>query len=51
MFQSIGWDVSPYSNITSWIERCKTLPGADENESGAKIFGNAVLKNLKPGQL
>ncbi|KAK6638249.1 hypothetical protein RUM44_008678 [Polyplax serrata] len=48
---AIGWNIGNYPNIQAWVERCKTLPGADENDVGAKQFGAAVLKNMEPGQI
>jgi glutathione S-transferase len=43
--QNLGVDISQYPKLAAWYENCKTLPGFDENEVGAKIFASAVLKN------
>ncbi|KAG6456166.1 hypothetical protein O3G_MSEX009607 [Manduca sexta] len=43
----VGWDISSYPNVQRWVEQCASLPGADENSEGAKMFGAAVRKNLK----
>ncbi|KAM3960309.1 glutathione S-transferase 1 [Aphomia sociella] len=44
---AVGWDISEFPNIQRWIKDCATLPGAAENDEGAKVFGEAVKKNLK----
>ncbi|KAL0272557.1 UNVERIFIED_CONTAM: hypothetical protein PYX00_005485 [Menopon gallinae] len=48
---AMGWTVDNFPNVKEWMERCKTLPGYEENAVGAKIFGDAVRKNLEPGQV
>lgn len=35
-----GYDFSQHLNILSWYQRCKLLPGFEENEAGAKKLGN-----------
>lgn len=42
----VGLDVSSYSNVTSWYERCSSLPGFSENEKGAKMFGSFLKSKL-----
>jgi glutathione S-transferase len=44
--QEIGVDISPYPGLAAWYENCKSLPGFEENQAGAKIFAERVLKNL-----
>ncbi|XP_060805433.1 glutathione S-transferase 1-like [Amyelois transitella] len=44
---AIGWDLTNYPNIQRWYKNCASLPGFDENQEGAKQFGDAVKKNLK----
>ncbi|XP_014365811.2 glutathione S-transferase 1 [Papilio machaon] len=44
---AIGWDLSSFPNIQRWLKDCSSLPGYEENEKGAKIFAEAVKKNLK----
>ncbi|XP_068620720.1 glutathione S-transferase 1-like [Battus philenor] len=43
----LGWDISSYPNIQRWFKNCANLPGYEENERGAKMFAEAVKKNLK----
>ncbi|CAH2042128.1 unnamed protein product, partial [Iphiclides podalirius] len=42
-----GWDLSSFPNIQRWLKNCASLPGYEENEKGAKMFAEAVKKNLK----
>ncbi|XP_026320406.1 glutathione S-transferase 1-like [Hyposmocoma kahamanoa] len=44
---AVGWDISSFPNIQQWVKDCKALPGFEENQEGAKQFGEAVKKNLK----
>nr|BAJ33499.1 unclassified glutathione S-transferase [Bombyx mori] len=44
---AVGWDISSFPNIQRWIKDCLLLPGAQENEDGARTFGDAVKKNIK----
>ncbi|CAH0590468.1 unnamed protein product [Chrysodeixis includens] len=44
---AVGWDISSFPNIQRWLQECASLPGAAENDEGAKAFGEAVKKNLK----
>lgn len=41
----VGLDIANYPNLTSWYERCSSLPGFAENEKGAKMFA-AYIKNI-----
>lgn len=46
LFQNAGCDVGAYKNIVEWLDRCKTLPGYEENVEGAKVFGQRVINRL-----
>lgn len=46
MRQNMGGDINKYKNIAAWFERCKTLPGFDENNDGSKIIAERVLSRL-----
>lgn len=46
-FQAVGWDIRKFKNIQRWVEDCVSLPGYQENQDGAKLFGAMVKKNLK----
>lgn len=41
-----GMDLEPYSNVTRWLETCKSdLPGFDDiNEEGLKMFKSFLNK-------
>jgi glutathione S-transferase len=34
-----GYNMSPYTNLSRWLESCKSLVGHDENERAAVEFG------------
>lgn len=42
----VGADLSKFKKLNSWYEKCKNLPGFQENDEGAKIFGLKVKGNL-----
>ncbi|NP_001292411.1 uncharacterized protein LOC105387805 [Plutella xylostella] len=44
---AVGWDISSFPNIQRWVKDCAILPGFEENQEGAKLFGEAVKKNLQ----
>ncbi|CAO1321603.1 unnamed protein product [Diamesa serratosioi] len=44
-----GFDFSHYTNILAWYQRCKLLPGFDENEAGAKELGNLFKDRIGQG--
>ncbi|CAK1584275.1 unnamed protein product [Parnassius mnemosyne] len=44
---AVGWDISTFPNIQRWLKECEQLPGYEESTEGAKLFGEAVRKNLK----
>ncbi|KAJ3646015.1 hypothetical protein Zmor_023627 [Zophobas morio] len=50
---SVGWDITPYSNVNSWVARCAlTIPDyAESNQTGANQYGKAVRSKLAPGQI
>ncbi|EFA06571.1 glutathione S-transferase 1 [Tribolium castaneum] len=50
---AVGWDITPYSNVASWLARCAlTIPDYGEaNQAGAEQFGKAVRSKLAPGQI
>lgn len=52
-FQAIGWDISPYTNVATWVARCALeIPDFTEaNQAGADAFGKAVKSKMAPGQL
>lgn len=43
-----GLDLSKYSNITSWVNRCKTqMPYFDEAQDGVELFGNFIKSKIE----
>lgn len=42
-----GFSLSPYKNVAAWYERMKTVPGYEENDEGAKMWGNKVKSSLE----
>lgn len=44
--EKVGADLSALPNVTAWLERCKSLPGFDENEEGATMFGQGIGSKL-----
>lgn len=47
---SFGADVSEYKYLAAWLERCKSLPGFEENSEGVKTF-TAFFKSLYDGKI
>ncbi|KAL5280635.1 hypothetical protein ACFFRR_004562 [Megaselia abdita] len=45
-----GADISSYPNLTSWVERCKSLPGYEENMEGVKSYA-ALFKTMYNGKI
>ncbi|KAL1395410.1 hypothetical protein pipiens_011267, partial [Culex pipiens pipiens] len=45
--EKLGADVSGLANVSAWLERCKALPGFDENEQGATMFGQGIGSKLE----
>jgi len=43
----IGGNLSKFKNITEWYERCKTLPGWQENDDGARGYGERIRSLLQ----
>lgn len=37
--QACGYNISQHVNLSKWLERCKVLPGFDENQKGADQLG------------
>lgn len=33
--RAMGYNISQHAKLADWYERCKTLPGFDENQAGA----------------
>ncbi|CAF4808728.1 unnamed protein product [Pieris macdunnoughi] len=44
---AIDWDFTDFPNINRWFKTCESIPGFAENKEGARVFGNAVKKNLE----
>lgn len=42
----IGMDCTDYPNIAAWHERCKELPGFDDNNAGAEMIATAIKSKL-----
>lgn len=51
--QAVGWDLTPYANVSAWVSRCALeIPDFQEaNAKGAEAFGKAVRSKLAPGQI
>lgn len=44
--EKLGVPLGEFANVTAWLERCKSLPGYDENEQGATMFGQGLSSKL-----
>lgn len=45
-----GADISHYQNLTAWVQRCKELPGYEENMEGVKGY-SAIFKKVYDGKI
>lgn len=43
-FQHFGYNIGQHSSLNKWYQKCKSLPGFDENEAGAKYLASVVKK-------
>ncbi|XP_053673081.1 glutathione S-transferase 1-1-like [Anopheles nili] len=43
----VGVSFDPYPNVSGWYERCKDLPGFEENSEGASFIAGAVKSKLE----
>jgi glutathione S-transferase len=52
MFQKTFVDYGELPNMTAWFERCKNLPGFEENFAGAKAIAEMMAtKEMEPVSL
>lgn len=42
----VGADISGYENLVKWYEQCKTIPGYEENDKEAKLYGEKIKCKL-----
>lgn len=42
ILQELGADLSKFTNVISWYERCQKMPENNDNLAGAKDFANKV---------
>lgn len=45
--KACGYNISQHVNLSKWLERCKTLPGYEENQNGADELGK-MFKSVIP---
>lgn len=45
-----GFDVSKYTKVAAWYERCKSLSCFKENAEGAKMLGDVFKSHLEEGE-
>ena len=45
----IGFDITKYSRVTAWFERCKVLKGFEENEKSVETLGSMFKAMMKEG--
>ena len=44
--QACGYNISQHVNLSKWLERCRTLPGFEENQRGADELGELFKKQI-----
>lgn len=42
----MGANIKDYKNISAWYERCKLLPGFEENDAGGKKYAEKIKNRL-----
>lgn len=47
---SFGADICEYESLRAWLERCKSLPGIDENSEGVNTF-TELFKQLHANKI
>jgi len=47
--KSCGFCLQKHVNLTNWFDRCTSLPGFDENQTGAEALGDVFKKRTKSG--
>lgn len=40
-------DLTKYTKLCAWYENCKALKGWEENDDGAKFFGDIIKSKLQ----
>ena len=45
--QSFGENFNQFPNLKNWFERCKNLPGFDENLEGSQALAESVRNHLE----
>lgn len=44
--KAMGYNMTPHTNLSKWLERCKNLPGYDENQKGADLHSKNFNEKL-----
>lgn len=47
--QACGYHTAQHGNLMKWLERCKSLPGFDENQNGADNLGKIFKSRVHSG--
>jgi glutathione S-transferase len=47
--QACGYNIAQHTSLSKWLDRCKALPGFEENQEGADELGKFFKSKVSKG--